>query len=340
MDKKPNRSNLKMLIAVGAMVLLLILVLIAVNGLSSPSDLGFTASSIRNTPISSGNAGLETSVPPIETPEPVPSASPVQQVTFPPTRPVEGNGTLEVHFINVGEADAILVRTGDANMLIDAGESSAGKAVAQYLQNLNIDTLEYLIATHPDQDHIGGMDTVVKRFAVRNFYMTEFVKDSKHYVNLMEALAEQNLVRTVPRPGADNDSFMLGQARCQILAPLAEYEKSGSNNSSIVIRMTFGETVFLFMGDTEKESEEDILARYPDLRADVLKVAHHGRSGSTRKDFVKRVKPSWSVIPCEKENITQSVVTRLEESGSKVYVLGRDGTIVCKTDGNTISFDP
>ena len=261
----------------------------------------------------------------------------LNKTTFAPPPVKAGDETLEVHFIDVGEADAILVMTDGYNMLIDAGESETENDLAKYLQNLGIDTIHYLIATHPDRDHIGGMEHIIKNFKIREFYMNDTYKDSKLYDNLISAVRRKGLVINVPRPGIENDKFDLGQAHCQILAPLAKYSSSESNNSSIVIRMTFGEKVFLFAADAEKLATEDIIERYEDLKADVLKVPHHGRSSVT-KDFITSVTPKYSVITCLKENIKNSTIKKLQNVGSEIYVTGVDGNIVCVTDGYTIQF--
>jgi len=272
----------------------------------------------------------ESNVPATETPQ-------IQEpVTFAPIDTNTNGETLSVHFINVGEADSIFVTVGGINMLIDAGESNDGKTVVQYLQNLGVETIHYLIATHPDQDHIGGMDSVIGRIKTEKIYINNFYKESKHYENLMESITKNNLEVINPKANTSDYIFSVGAAKCQIIAPLREYVKSDSNNSSIVIRMTFGEKIFLFMGDAEKEAEADILSKYPNLEADVVKIAHHGRSDSTSAAFVERVKPKYAVIPCEEQNITSSVIKRLENAGTETYVLGRDGNKVFTTDGKNI----
>ena len=266
-------------------------------------------------------------------------AETVPKVTFSPAKDVTDGETMQVHFINLGDADSILVKCGKYNMLIDAGESSDGKKVLKYLQNEGVETIHYLIATHPDQDHIGGMDTVIENINVENFYMSGFVKDSKHYENLLDALKEKNLEMKVPEPGIRTEEFDLGQANCSILAPLKSYSQSASNNSSIVLRVAFGEKVFLFMGDVESDAEYDILARYSGLEADVVKIAHHGRSDATGEAFVNAVDPKYAVITCKEGNESQSVIERLENSVATTYVLGKTGDIVFSTDGKRININ-
>lgn len=248
-------------------------------------------------------------------------------------------GELKVHFINVGQADSILIQQGSSSMLIDAGNNGDSETVKNYITNQGITKLDYVIGTHPHEDHIGGLDYVINSFQIGNIYMPKATSTTKTFTDVVSAIKNKGMQITTPVPG---DSFKLGQADCKILAPnSSSYEDL--NNFSIVIKVTFGNNTFMFDGDAEKVSETEMLNKGFDLKADVLKVGHHGSSSSTSDEFLKKVNPKYAVISCGVNNDYghphKETMKRLKDSGINVYRTDESGTIICTSDGNNISFN-
>lgn len=210
-------------------------------------------------------------------------------------------GTLEVHIIDVGNADCILVRQGGSNMLIDAGEKGDADTILEYLRRQRVEKLDLVVATHSHADHIGGMAKVIKNVAVDRFIMAfmpeKDTPTTAGYLNMLEALDEKGVPVDEAQPGA---VYTLGTAQLKLLAPLEE--TSDSNNMSVVSLLSFGKRRFLFMGDAEAPSERLILSSGADVRADVLKAGHHGSSTASSEVFVRAVSPSYAVLTCGKGN--------------------------------------
>lgn len=188
------------------------------------------------------------------------------------TKVTEGN--LEVHFIDVGQGDATLIKQGEHAMLIDAGDNSKGTAVQAYLQSQNIKSLDYVIGTHPDSDHIGGLDVVLYKFEWDTVMMPDLEKDTRTYEDVKRVIQDKNQKITVPKAG---DTYTLGEAEFTIVCPQKSDYGDNSNNYSIGLRLTYGENHFLFTGDAEEESEQDMLASGMDcpqmyLRRHIMEV--------------------------------------------------------------------
>lgn len=240
-------------------------------------------------------------------------------------------GELEVHFIDVGNADCILVRQGEHNLLIDAGDVGTYHEIADYLNRHGIEKLDLVIATHPHADHIGEMADVLRNFPTDRFvlaYMPEGKEPTTNvYISMLEALDEQNISVDEAVPG---DTYTLGTAQLQVLAPISE--DSDANAMSVVTRLTFGERSFLFTGDAEEEVEREILTRGFDVQADVLKVGHHGSRTSGSEPFLQRVNPTYAVITCGEGNSYKhphdEVLDRLEAMGVTYYRSDLCGDIV------------
>lgn len=248
-------------------------------------------------------------------------------------------GELKVHFINVGQADSILIQQGNNAMLIDAGNNLDSEIAKNYISNQGIKKLDYVIGTHPHEDHIGGLDYVINSFEIGNIYMPKATSNTKTFKDVVSALQNKGLQVTTPVTG---NSFKLGEAECKILAPnSASYEDM--NNFSIVIKVTFGNNTFMFDGDAEEISEKEMLSKGFDVKADVLKVGHHGSNSSTSAEFLKKVSPKYAVISVGKDNDYghphKQTMDRLKDSGITVYRTDESGTIICTSDGNNISFN-
>lgn len=245
---------------------------------------------------------------------------------------------LQVHFLDVGQGDATLIFQDTHAMLIDAGDNLYGWQVVDYLKYLGIEHLDYLIGTHPDSDHIGGMDTVLENISCDMVLMPGLERDTATYESVAEVLEEQRMERIVPEPG---EEYSLGTAVFTVLAPNDTYDDI--NNNSIAIRLVHGRNSFLFTGDAESESEADMLKSGRLLSTDVYKVAHHGSSGANSELFLLAVNPKYAVISCGEDNDYghphSEVLNRLRLLGTEVYRTDEQGTIVALSDGSEIQFN-
>lgn len=249
------------------------------------------------------------------------------------------NGTLKVHFIDVGQGDSILITQDGKNMLIDAGNNPDGPLVVNYLKKQGITKLDYLIGTHPHEDHLGGIDIVIKAFSIDKVYLPKTTANTATFKDVITAITNKSLKITTPVVGS---TFNVGEATATILAPNnAKYEDA--NNYSIVLKLKFGNTNFIFMGDAENISEGEILAKQLDIKADVIKIGHHGSSSSTSQKFLDKVSPKYAVISVGKNNDYghphQSTMDKLKTKGIIVYRTDENGSIVATSDGQTITFN-
>lgn len=236
---------------------------------------------------------------------------------------------LLVDFIDVGQADSILIRNQDQVMLIDAGTNEAGDTVVNYLKELGITKINYLVGTHPHEDHIGGIDDVINNFDIGQIYMPKMETTTKTFEDVLEAIENKNLTVTAPNKG---DKIELGQAVGTFMTdPILD--KDNLNLSSLVMRLEFGNTSFLFMGDAEKENEETI--NWP--KTDVLKVGHHGSNTSSSKKFLEQIEPEYSIIMVGKDNSynlpKQETIDNLKSIGSEIYRTDENGTITITSNG-------
>lgn len=248
-------------------------------------------------------------------------------------------GELQVHYIDVENADCILVRQGEHNLLIDAGDVGDDDKILDYLSRHNVEKLDLVVSTHPHADHIGEMATVLEHIPVGRFVMA-FMPEGKEpttrvYLSMLEQLDEKNIPIDEAEPGK---IYTLGTAQLQILAPLKE--DSDPNAMSVVTRLTFGNRSFLFTGDAEEEVERQILTRGFAVDSDVLKAGHHGSRTSTSDPFLRAVNPEIAVITCGEGNSyghphTETVV-RLNNAGVTTYRADYCGDIVITTDGTSL----
>lgn len=247
-------------------------------------------------------------------------------------------GQLEVHFIDVGNADCILVRQGSASMLIDAGEKGDADTILEYLQRQGVERLNIVIATHPHADHIGSMARVIRALPIDTFLMAYMPQSatptSAVYLSMLQALDEKQVSVRQAQPG---DTLSLGEAQVQILAPLEQ--SNDPNNMSVVSRVVYGERRFLFMGDAETPVEQALLERGTELSADVLKAGHHGSRTATSEAFLKRVAPTYAVLTCGKGNSYghphKETLQLLEKYNVTTLRSDVEGDIVFVTDGHT-----
>lgn len=251
------------------------------------------------------------------------------------------DSTLQVHYIDVGQGDSILLIQGEHSMLIDAGDNSCGTRVQSYLQANNISTLDYVIGTHPDSDHIGGLDVIIYKFNCNHVFMPDCSKNTKTYEDVIASAKEKGYDITAPVAG---DTFALGEAQVQVLSPSIEEDYNGdANNNSIALRVVFKENTFLFTGDCEQAAENEMLQSGYDLHADVMKAGHHGSDTSNSRAFLEAVNPKYFVISCGEENEyghpRAEVLNNLRQLGIAVYRTDEQGTIVAVSDGFDITWN-
>ncbi len=239
---------------------------------------------------------------------------------------------LVVDYIDVGQADSILLRNKDKTMLIDAGTNEQGKNVVSFLKEEGISKIDYLIGTHPHEDHIGGLDDVINNFDIGKIYMPKRETTTKTFKDVLSAIKNKNLTITQPKKGEIID---LGQAKCEFMTePIIDDDNI--NLSSLTLRVEFGNNSFLFMGDAEKQNEKTIT--WP--KTDVLKVGHHGSDTSSSKEFLEQVNPKYSIIMVGEGNTyklpKQPIIDRIEKIGSKIYRTDKNGNIKIISDGNNL----
>lgn len=249
---------------------------------------------------------------------------------------VVDDGGLTVHYIDVGQADAELLECGGEYMMIDGGNAADSSLVVSYLNDLGINRLKYVVATHAHEDHLGGLSGILSQYTADNVFCSQTSYSTKVFNNFKKYTENQGKEIQVPNVG---DVYTLGNSEIKVLGPVKE--TNDMNNRSIVLRVTYGNTAFLFEGDAEREEEQDILNSGADVSADVLKVGHHGSSTSTTYPYLREVMPEYAVISCGKNNKYghphEETLSKLRDAGVKVYRTDESGHIVIHSDGNDIT---
>jgi len=251
-------------------------------------------------------------------------------------RPYLG-GSLAVYFMDVGQGDATLVRTGAGYVLIDGGDRQAGPIVTRYLRNARVRRIEYVVATHPHADHIGGLIDVLDGFEVGTIIMPRVAHTTVTFENFIDAIERNDIPVREPIPG---DTIVMGDATFTIVAPNSSGH-ANLNDYSVSMLLSYGEMRFLFTGDAEAVSEAEMLGGGHDLFAQVLHVGHHGSRTSTTQPFLDAVSPLVAVISVGANNPFghphSEVVARLEAAGVVIYRTDRHGTVRISTDGRSLT---
>ena len=301
---------------------LVLIMLLSLFGCGSTSTV--TAPTATVAPAANNNTGD------IEAMEPVVSEDPS-------TTPLPENSICEVHFIDVGQADAILINCDSHYMMIDGGNSEDSSLIYSYLNDQNISFLDYVVCTHAHEDHVGGLSGALNFAKVGQVFAPVTAYDSKAFNSFVKYVNQQGLEITIPTTGS---VISLGNATLQFFAPDKQYDDV--NDSSIVIRMVYGDVSFLFTGDATRDREADILAAGYTLESTVLKIGHHGSSLSTSYPFLSAIMPKYAVISVGKDNSyghpSDDTLSRLRDADVTVYRTDMQGTIICTIDGQSVSF--
>lgn len=303
MAKKGNKSNS----IVGSIIAILIILLVILFGGDSELTKLLTAAA-------SGSVNVES----IETLENVTITTGNGCITK-----IPNDNDLRVYYLDVGQGDSILVHNNGQTMLIDASTNEMESTVVDYLNRLGIKKIDYLVGTHPHEDHIGGLDNVINNFEIGKIYMPKASANTKSFEDVLDAVSKKKLKISTPKKG---DTFTVGNANCEIMYVGTNTEDL--NETSIVIKMDFNGVSYLFTGDANYNVENS--REWPQI--DILKVGHHGSSSSSTMKFLNQIKPKVAIISCGKNNDYghphQKAVSRIEKVGAKIYRTDENQTIL------------
>lgn len=251
--------------------------------------------------------------------------------------PTDLSGSMQVHFIDVGQADCILICTDEKTMLVDAGNNDDADTILSYLGEQGVTRLDYVIGTHPHEDHIGSLDKVIAALDIGEVFLPDKMATTKTFEDVLTAIDEKGLTFTVPKVG---DTYSLGEGSFTILAPGERDYGDEMNNWSIGIKVEFGATSFVMCGDAELLAESDIVATGLDLKATVFKAGHHGSATSNSNAMLDAVQPEFMVISCGKDNKYghphQETMDKLKERNIAFFRTDEQGTVVAETNGRSI----
>ncbi len=267
------------------------------------------------------------------------------ELTTVTTPPSVTSGALEIHMIDVGQGDSILIKTPEANLLFDAGlnNSDSESAIKAYLDAEGVEHLDYVIFTHPDADHIGGADMVISTYSIGEVIMEpyNYSSETKVYKDMMAEIDKKNVKVTDPTPG---DTFSVGELQVKVLGPTKDFKDK--NENSIVMRLDYGENSILMTGDAEQKSEAEILKKFgaEALDVDVLKVGHHGSDTSTSSAFLAAVTPEIALISSNPKGNNFGhpkpvTIDKLTAAGATIYRTDTLGDIVIIFDGTNITYE-
>ncbi|RXA21953.1 MBL fold metallo-hydrolase [Methanosarcina sp. MSH10X1] len=242
---------------------------------------------------------------------------------------------LTIHFLDVGQGDSILIECNNSTMLIDAGESDQGEIVSDYMQDQGISTLDYIVATHPHADHIGGMSDIINGFQIDHFIDSGYPHTTQTYEDMLTIIDQKDIPFEIAQVGQTIDFDPA--VDIEVLNPGTTYSDD-LNENSVVLKVNYGDTSFLLMGDAGLETEENIMKAGYDIESDIIKVGHHGSQSGSGETFISTVSPEVGIIEVGAENDyghpDPEILERLQ-TASKVYRTDLDGTVTITTDGST-----
>ena len=248
----------------------------------------------------------------------------------------ESSSNLKIYFVDVGQADCILINDNNEYGLIDAGNNEDGEKIVKYFKDLGITKFKYVFGTHAHEDHIGGMDNIIENFQIEHFYMPDTVTTTRTFEEVLDALEEKNIAFETPE---EDENLTFRDTVFKVLH--VGKDKRDLNDTSIVLKLTYKNTSYLFMGDATSSVEKDILDK--DIKSDVLKVGHHGSQYSSTISFLKKASPKYAIIEVGKNNSynhpKEVTLKKLEDLGTKIYRTDEDGTIILTSDGENMSFE-
>ena len=257
------------------------------------------------------------------------------------TSNLNANGVIEVSYLDVGQGDAAYIKVNDMDILIDSGSKSDVDKLMKQLEEKNIDDFEIVIATHPHEDHIGGMTKVLQTYKVENFYMPKKEHSTKVFENMIKEVEKQGLKAKVLKEGVKID---IGEgALLETFSPIQD-SYDNLNNYSPIMKLTFGNKSFLFTGDAEKDIEAEVLSKYKDkLDSDVIKFGHHGSSTSSSQSFIEAVSPDYGIISCGVDNSYghphKEILKLIQDMNIEAYRTDTQGQITVISDGNNIEIE-
>ncbi len=251
----------------------------------------------------------------------------------------DSNPEMTVHFLDVGQGLSILAQSENETLLYDGGDPSHADDVVEYLKMQNIDNIDYMISSHYDADHLGGLLECLRSFSVDHVLGADYVHDSDLYVEFVNTATANAIEIEYPKPG---DTFSFGSGNFTVVAPSGIHPYN-SNQNSVVIRLENGENSFLFTGDAEETSEQDMISTGLNLDCDVLSLGHHGSATSTTWDFLEASSPSFAVISCGAQNKyghpAQETMQRLSDMQIPVFRTDKQGTLIAVSDGQTLTWN-
>lgn len=248
------------------------------------------------------------------------------------------DGTMAVHFLDVGQGLAVFVQCDGENLIYDGGDRGTSSEVVAYLKNMGVETLDYLISSHYDADHVSGLIGCLNAFHVENVICADYVHDSKTYQSFISTVAEKGLEMQHPSVGTE---YTFGSGSFTIMAP-EEFEAGESNENSVVIRLVHGKNSFLITGDAEHKSEEAMCESGMELESTVLVPGHHGSATATTWDFLMQVVPEYAVISCGDGNSYghphEETMEKLESMDVQIYRTDKQGYISVVSDGEHLDW--
>ena len=246
------------------------------------------------------------------------------------------SASFQVYFIDVGQADCILIQNNGEYALIDAGNNGDGPKLVSYFQQLGIQSFRYVFGTHAHEDHIGGMDDVIDHFSIDHFFMPDVITTTKTFEDILNSLEAKQIAFETPNV---DETFTMADTKFTVL--WVGTDSQDLNDTSIVLKVNYKDTSYLFTGDATSTVERKILNK--NLGSDVLKVGHHGSQYSSIASFLKAVHPKYAIIEVGKDNDyghpKDVVLQKLKTIGAEIYRTDRDGTIIASSDGKHIVFE-